>query len=83
MVFIVNDSQGSLESITLDGNAKGLKTSIGLIYNLNRNIGVNIWGSYKFYPKVEVNQSSNYFIQNAPITDINGFEIGLSIYLRN
>ena len=79
----INDSQGSLESITLHGNAKGLKTSIGLMYNLNRNIGVNIWGSYKFYPKVEVNQSSNYFIQNVPITDINGFEIGLSIYLRN
>jgi hypothetical protein len=80
---LVNDNQGTLESITLDGNAKGLKTSIGLMYNLNRNIGFNILGSYKFYPKVEVNQSSNYFIQNVPVTDINGFEFGLSIYLRN
>jgi hypothetical protein len=80
--FQVDSLRGTLESITLDGNAKGLKTSIGIMYNFTPNFGINIYGNYKFYPAVKVDQQSYTFIQNIPTVNINGFELGLSIYLR-
>jgi hypothetical protein len=78
----VDSLRGNLESITLDGNAKGLKTSIGIMYNFTPKVGVNFYGNYKFYPEVKLDQQSFTFIQNVPTVNINGFEIGLSIYLR-
>ena len=83
---LVNDRNGSLESITLEGNAKGLKASIGTMYNFTKNTGVNaginIWVSYKLYPKTEINQRSNIYFENSPTVNMNGFELGLSFYYK-
>jgi hypothetical protein len=79
---IVNSNGLKLESITLQGNVKGLKASLGTIYNFTKQTGVNIWGSYKFYPKVEVNQKSSNYIINPPTVNMKGFELGLSIYFK-
>lgn len=80
---IVDSSNGRLESITLEGIAQGLKISMGIIYNLGRNFGINIYGGYNLFPKVKVNQQSTYItIPNVPKVDFNGFELGISIYFR-
>ena len=52
------------------------------MYNFTPKVGVNFYTNYNFYPEVEVDQQSFTFIQNVPTVNINGFEIGLSIYLR-
>ena len=78
---IVNN--GRLESITLKGIAQGLKISTGLIYNFNKNLGANFSVRYNIFPKVKVNEEYTYItLPNAPKVDFNGFEIGVSIYIR-
>ena len=79
---IVNSSGLNLESITLQGNVKGLKASIGTMYNFTGQTGINIWVYYKFYPEVEVNQQSSNYIKNPPTVNMKGFELGLSIYYK-
>jgi hypothetical protein len=78
----VNDRQGTLESITLDGNANGFKFSIGLMYNITSKFGVGLFANYKFYPEVKVNQQSNLQIEDIPKVDLKGIELGISLYLR-
>jgi hypothetical protein len=78
----INDRQGSLESITLNGNATGLKTSIGIMYNFTPKVGVNFYGNYKFYTEVKINQQYYLQIQDFPTVNPNGFELGISLYLR-
>jgi hypothetical protein len=79
----VNDRQGTLESITLEGNVKGLMTSLGIFFNISQNFGINLLGNYKFYSDVSVN--SQYYVsgQTIPTVDAKGFEFGLSIYFTN
>lgn len=79
---LVNDRQGRLESITLDGNAKGFNISLGLMYNLISEFGVSLYANYKFYPEINVNQQVFWQIQNLPKVDLKGIELGMSLYLR-
>lgn len=78
----VNDRQGTLESITLDGNVKGIKISLGMMYDFTSKFGVNIYTNYNFYPEVEVNQKESLQIQEIPTVAINGVELGISLYLK-
>ena len=80
---LINNYQGRLESITLDGYAKGLKASIGMMYNFTPVFGVNIYANYKFYPEVAVNLQGYFQGQDVPTVDPNGIELGISLYLRN
>lgn len=79
---LVNDNYGRLESITLDGNAKGFKFSLGLMYDFTSTSGVNFYTNYNFYPEVEVNQKESLQIHDIPTVDINGVEVGISLYLK-
>jgi len=80
---LINNYQGRLESITLDGSTEGLKTSIGMMYNFTPGFGVNIYANYKFYPEVAVNLQGYFQGQDVPTVDPNGIELGISLYLRN
>jgi outer membrane protein W len=81
--FTVDSSNGKLESITLEGNVKGILMSFGVLYNITQNIGINIFGNYKFYPDVKVNSQSYSQNQKYPTVDAKGFEFGLSINFTN
>ena len=79
----VNDRQGTLESITLEGNIKGLMTSLGILFNISQKFGINLLGNYKFYSDVSVNSQYYDSGQTIPSVDARGFEFGLSIYFTN
>lgn len=79
----VNDRQGTLESITLEGNVKGILTSLGIFYNISWNIGINLFGNYKFYSDVVVNSQGYLGDQTIPTVNAKGFEFGLSINITN
>jgi hypothetical protein len=74
---------GTLESITLEGNVKGIMLSLGVLYNFTSNVAINLFGNYKFYPEVAVKTQDYYYGTTVPTVDAKGFEIGLSFNLTN
>ena len=80
---IVRNGYGRLESITLNGNAKGPVFGLGVIFNITNEFNINLFGRYKVLgnPKVNPNQ---YYISSDFETNIdaNGFEIGVKIIFK-
>ena len=74
---------GTLESITLEGNVKGIMLSLGVLYNFSSNVAVNLFGNYKFYPDAVVQTQDYYDGTTVPTVEAKGFEIGLSINFTN
>jgi len=79
---INDDSIRKLESISLDGAGKGMKLSIGVIYELTGFTSINIFGSYRFNSPIKVNNQNQSDIINDMNFDMNGYEIGLKILFR-
>lgn len=79
----VNNNSGTLESITFHGITKGMKGSFGILYNVSKNLCINLLGSYKFFPKAELNQGSIPSLQSNTNVDMNGFEVGFGIIIKS
>ena len=79
----VNNRSGTLESITFTGTTKGMKGSVGILYNVSQNLCINILGSYKFFPNAELNQGYISSPQSDTNVDMKGFEVGLGIIIKS
>ena len=79
----INLGGGTLESITLEGNVKGIMLSLGVIYNFSSNVAVNLFGNYKFYSDAVVQTQDYYYGATVPTVEAKCFEIGLSINFTN
>jgi len=79
----VNNSSGTLESITFEGISKGIKGSAGVLYNVSKNLSINLFGSYKFFPDAELNQESFSIPQSDLKVEMKGFEVGFGIIVKS
>lgn len=79
---ITDNSEGTLESISLDGGGGGLKLSIGAIYNITGFISINLCGSYRFISPTKVNNDYQSTLNHEMNFDMNGYEIGIKILFR-
>ena len=80
---IVRGTNGRLESITLNGNAKGPVFGLGVIFNIAPRVNINLFGRYKVLgnPKAKPSQYYNPSDFETNI-DANGFEIGVKLILK-
>jgi len=80
---IVNDSNGRLESITLNGNAKGPVFGLGIIFNIAPMVNVNLFGRYKILGNPKVIQDNRQNLSDFETNvDANGFEIGATFIFK-
>ena len=79
----VNNSSGTLESITFEGISKGIKGSAGVLYDVSKNLSINLFGSYKFFPDAELNQESFSIPQSDSKVEMKGFEVGFGIIVKS
>jgi opacity protein-like surface antigen len=79
----VNNSSGTLESITFEGISKGFKGSAGVLYDVSKNLSINLFGSYKFFPEAELNQGTNPSLQTDISVEMKGFEVGFGIIVKS
>lgn len=79
----VDDRQGVLEYIRLNGIASGIKLSCGLKYNFSSKMGIDFRVGYNFFPSLEID-AAGYDLYNKPVSvNINGLEIGLNLCFTN
>ena len=71
-----------IESITLIGAEAGIRTSLGIKYSITNLVSFDFRGSYNIYPKIDLNEIENDVSFESPSIDLNGFELGLSLYLN-
>jgi len=71
-----------LESILLEGAGKGVKLSIGVIYELTDFTSLNLFGSYRFISPIEVNNQYQSTLNYDMSFDMKGYEIGLKLLFR-
>ena len=80
---IVNDRDGRLVTITLNGNAKGPVFGLGIIFNITRMLNVNLFGRYKVLGNPTVKKSEYYNSSDFETNiDANGFEIGVKLIFK-
>jgi len=80
---IVNDRNGRLESITLNGNAKGPVFGLGIIFNIAPMVNVNLFGRYKILGNPKVIQDNRQNLSDFETNvDANGFEIGATFIFK-
>jgi len=80
---VINENSGSLESIKLNGKAKGIKVSLGVKYNLSLSFIIDLIASQNFYSDLEIINTEGYQIPNIPKININGFDIGIGFSVTN
>ena len=80
---VINENSGSLESIKLNGRAKGVKLSFGVKYNLSPSFIIDLIASQNFYSDLEIINTEGYQIPNIPKVNINGFDIGIGFSVTN
>ncbi len=78
----VND-RGTLESITIDGNSKGLKIGGGVILNANEHVIFNIFGNYDALPNAKIRNDQGYDLSGYPNeVKTSGFVVGISLMYK-
>lgn len=79
----VDDRQGFLEYIRLNGIANGIKLSCGLKYNFSSKVGIDFRAGYNYFPSLEIDVAG-YDLYNKPVSvNINGLEFGLNLCFTN
>lgn len=80
----VDDYSGTLKSITIDGNSKGLKIGGGVILNCNDNAMFNFYCHYDLLPNIiKIRNDQGYDLSSySHEVKISGFVIGISLIYK-
>ena len=80
---VIDEYSGTLESINLNGRAKGVKLSFGIKYNISSSILIDINASQNFYSDLEIINTEGYQLPDIPSIDLDSYDIGISLSVIN
>jgi hypothetical protein len=80
---VINNLSGTLESITLNGRAKGANFSFGLKYYVSSSFIIDLTVSQNVYSDLELINTEGYQIPDTPSIDLDSYDIGISFSVTN
>jgi len=79
----VNQNGGMLESITIDGNSKGLRIGGGILLNAGKHLIVNFNAVYNASPNTKIKNNHGYDLTGYQTeVNTNGFVTGISLIYK-